>query len=234
VLTSTFGNSAVSVAELVLFNGGEKQLDRYIRPIVLKDLILHPTRILSVDGAYPNIYRITDLSCNFIREGIVHGGQFVNNTIRGLSSEPTAIIFDGYNHIVFSASGEVSYLSNVSSNSNLNFDVSLNNVAIDPTITGAINAACYNCRFVLLGGASGTITYGLLNTSFPPTFYATNASSLFSSIYGLASNSWYGHVVPSNRIYLQEDERLNLVTPKFYDSALSSDTSISFNVWKSI
>ena len=236
VITSTFGYDAtwVSIAELVLFNSGGKQLDRYIRPILLKDLILHPTRILSVDGAYPNVYRITDLSCNFIREGIVHGGKFVNNTLRGLSNEPSATVFDGYNHIVCSASGEVSYLSNAASYGNLNFDVSLNTVAISPGITGAINTACYNCKFVLLGGASGSITYGLLNDNIPPTFYSTNASSLFSSIYGLASNSGYGFVVPSNRIYLQEDERLNLVTPKFYDSALSSDTSISFNVWKSM
>lgn len=235
VLTSNFGygSSVVSVSELALFNSGNKQLDRYIRPIVLKDLVLHPTRILSVDGAYPNIYRISDLSCNFIREGIVHGGQFVNNTLRGLSAEPSATAFDGYNHIVCSASGEVSYLSNSASNTNLNFDVSLNNVVIVPGITGSINSACYNCKFVLLGGASGAITYGLLNATSPPTFYATNASSLFSSIYGVASNSSYGFVVSKNRIYLQKDERLSLVTPKFYDSALSSDTSISFNVWNS-
>lgn len=235
VITSTFGYDSTwaSVAELVLFNSGGKQLDRYIRPIVLKDLVLHPTRILSVDGAYPNIYRITDLSCNFIRNGVVHGEQFVNNTLRGLSAEPSATVFDGYNHIVCSTAGEVSYLSNMQSNTTLNFDVSLNNVAIVPGITGSINSACYNCKFVLLGGASGAITYGLLNATSPPTFYATNASSLFSSIYGVASNSGYGHVVSPNRIYLQKDERLSLVTPKFYDSALSSDTSISFNVWKS-
>jgi hypothetical protein len=239
VITSTFGydSTSASVAELVLFNSGLKQLDQYIRPIVLKDLILHPTRILSVDGAYPNIYRITDLSCNFIRNGVVHGEQFVNNTIRGLSAAPSATVFDGYNHIVCSRNGEVSYLSNAASYSNLNFDVSLNNFAIAPTITGAINTACYNCKFVLFGGvsdASGAITYGLLNENSPPTFYATNASSLFTTIYGVASNSGYGHVVSPNRIYLQEDERLILVTPKFYDSALSSDTSISFNAWKTL
>lgn len=234
VITSTFGGgfSAVSVAELVLFNSGGKQLDRYIRPIVLKDIVLHPTRILSVDGTVPNIYRITDLSCNFIREGIVHE-KFVNNTIRGLTNEPSATVFDGYNHIVCSASGEVSYLSNSASVGNLNFDVSLN-VPIVPNITGSINSACYNCKFVLLGGANGAITYGLLNANYPPTFYATNASSLFTTIYGIASNSGYGHVVSPNRIYLQEDERLILVTPKFYDSALSSDTSISFNAWKTL
>jgi len=234
VLTSSFGYNAtwVSVTEFALFSSGEKQLDRYIRPIVLKDLILHPTRILSVDGAYPNIYRITDLSCNFIRNGVVHGEQFVNNTILGLSAEPSATVFDGYNHIVCSRNGEVSYLSNAASYSNLNFDVSLNSVSISPNITGAINAACYNCKFVLLGGASGAITYGLLNDNSPPTFYSTNASSLFTTIYGVASNSGYGYVVSPNRIYLQEDERLSLVTPKFYDNALSSDTSISFNVWK--
>jgi len=234
VLTGNFGYGfdAVCVAELVLFDEGNHQLDSYIRPIVLKDLILHPTRILSVDGSLPNIYRITDLSCNFIAQSIIHGGQFVNNTLLGLSAEPSAIVFDGYNHIVCSISGEVSYLSNLQSNTKLNFDTSLNNIAIQSGITGSIKSACYNRKFVLLGGSSGALTYGLLNSNAPPTFYQTNSSSLFSSVNGLASNSGYGFVVSSNRIYLQNDERLSLVTPKYYDSALSSDTSVSFNVWK--
>lgn len=151
----------------------------------------------------------------------------------GFGAEPSASVFDGYNHIVCSISGEVSYLSNLQCNTSLNFDTSLNNVAIQSGITGSIKSACYNRKFVLLGGGSGEITYGLLNPNTPPIFYQTNSSSLFSSINGLASNSGYGFVVPSNRIYLQKDERLSLVTPKYYDSALSSDTSISLNVWKS-
>lgn len=77
VLTRNFGYGfdSVCVTELILFDSGANQLDSYIRPIVLKDLILHPTRVLSVDGSRPNIYRITDLSCNFIKQAIVHGGN---------------------------------------------------------------------------------------------------------------------------------------------------------------
>ena len=227
VFTSSFGADYVSVAELALFDGGANQLDQYIRPIVLKDLILHPTRILSIDGTVPNIYRITDLSCNLIRTGIVHGGQYVNNTLYGLSSKPSAIVFDGLNHVVLSSSGEVSYLSNNASNTNLNFDNSMNGFAITG-VTGTINAACYNSKFILIGSF-----YGVLNET-TPIFYSNNLSSLFTTINGLASNSGYGVVVSSNTIYLKEDERLSVVTPKYHDSALSSDTSISFNVWKSI
>ena len=229
VFTSNFGADYVSVAELALFDGGASQLGQSIRPIVLKDLILHPTRILSVDGATPNIYRITDLSCNLIRNGIIHGGQYVNNTLYGLSSEPTAIVFDGLNHIVLSSIGEVSYLSNTASNTNLNFDNSMNGLEISGVVTSSSYlGACYNRKFILLGSS-----YGVLNDNSPPTFYPNNLSSLFTTINNLASNSGYGFVISPNTIYLKENERLSVVTPKYYDSALSSDTSISFNVYKS-
>jgi hypothetical protein len=231
VFNTNFGESYVSVAEFELFDGGLQQLDRYIRPIVLKDLILHPTRVLSVDGTVPNVYRITDLSCNLIRTGIVHGGQYVNNTLYGLAAEPAATTFDGCNHLVFSTSGKVAYLSNSASNTNLNFDNSFNGVVITGS-TNSINAACYNRKFILFGDSSGSISYGVLNTNTPPSFYPTNASSLFSTIYGLASNSGYGFVVSPNTIYLKADDRLSIVTPKFYDSAITPDTSISFNVYK--
>jgi hypothetical protein len=215
----------VSLAELALFDAGAKQLDTLIRPIVLKDLVLHPTRILMVDGTMQNIYRITDLSCNMIRTSIIHGGQFANNILYGLSGEPTTTAFDGYCHFVFSNIGEVSYLTNTASNTNLNFDNSMNGVAI----SGAIYAACYNRKFILAGSYYGAIDAA----TSKPTFYPNNLSSLLTtSINGLASNSGYGFVVSPNTIYLKEDERLSLITPKYYDAALSSDTSISFNVYK--
>lgn len=228
VFTNNFGEEYISVAELVLFDSGASQSDIYIRPIVLKNLILHPTRILSIDGGdIPNIYRITDLSCNLIRSGIVNNGEHVNNIIYGLTSQPTAIVFDGVHHIVASTVGEVSYLSNTASNTNLNFDNSMNGMVI-PSITGTIVAGCYNRKFILLGSS-----YGTLNEYITPTFYSNNLSSLFTTINGLASNSGYGFVVSPNTLYLGEDERLSVVTPKFYDSALSSGTSLSFNAYKS-
>ena len=227
VFTKTFGADHVSVSELLLFDGGEQQSTLHIRPIILKDVILHPTRILSVDGAIPNVYRITDLSCNLIRNSVVHNGQYVNNIIYGLTSEPSATAFDGTNHIVLSTNGEAVYLSNTASNTNLNFDNSMNGMLISG-VTGATTAACYNCKFVLLGSS-----YGVLNENSLPVFYANNLSSLFTTINGLASNSGYGFVVSPNKIYLDEDERLSLVTPKFYNNAISPDTSISFNVYNS-
>jgi len=228
VFTKSFGEEYVSVAGLALFNGGASQSDIHIRPIVLKDLILHPTRILSIDGgAVPNIYRITDLSCNIIRSNMVHTGQYVNNIIYGLTSQPSAIVFDGVHHVVASTVGEVSYLSNTASNTNLNFDNSMNGSEITG-ISGEILAGCYNRKFILLGSS-----YGTLNEYGAPTFYPNNLSSLLTVINGLASNSGHGFVVSPNTLCLGEDERLSVVTPKFYDAALSSGTSLSFNVYKS-
>jgi hypothetical protein len=227
VFTSNFGAGNVSVAELSLFNSGEQQSTIHIRPVILKDVILHPTRILSVDGTVPNIYRITDLSCNLIRSGVIHNGQYVNNIMYGLTTEPSASLFDGENHVILSISGEISYISNVASNTNLNFDNSMNGVSIS-SINGGGSAACYNSKFILIDSS-----YGILNNNVPPLFYSNNLSSLFTTIKGLASNSGYGFVVSPNRIYLNDNEQLSLITPKFYDSELSSHTSISFNVYKS-
>lgn len=228
VFTSSFGSDHISIAEVVLYDSGAKQLDQYIRPVVLKDCILHPTRILSADGIKPNIYRITDLSCNLIRSGIIRGGTHVNNAIYGLTSEPVAAIFDGENHVVFSISGEVAYLSNVASNTGLNFDTSMNGTNIQG-LSSPVYAACYNSKFILVKSS-----YGVFDRSdnLVPQFYPSNLSSLFTDVKGLASNSGYGFVVSPNTIYLREDERLSLVTPKFYDGALMPDTSISFNVYK--
>jgi hypothetical protein len=223
VFSNTFGADYVSVAEVALFNSGSQQLQPSIRPVVLKDLVLHPTRILSVDGVVPNIYRITDLSGNLIRNNIVHGNQHVNNIIYGLTTPVTANIFDGVNHIVCSASGEVSYLSNTASNTNLNFDNSLNGVAM-PSVSHGVG--CFNRKYILLGNKYGDI-------SSSPVFYSGNLSSLLT-INSIASNSGYGFVVSPNRIYLGEDDKLDVITPKFYDAGLSSDTSISFNVYKSL
>jgi hypothetical protein len=235
VFTSSFGADHISVAEIALFDGGAKQLDQYIRPVILKDCILHPTRILSIDLSgggreVPNIYRISDLSCRLIRNGVIRGGTHVNNAIYGLTAEPVAAIFDGENHVVFSIRGEVAYLSNAASNTGLNFDTSMNGTSITG-IGGPVYAACYNSKFILV--KSSYIVFNR-NDHLVPTFYSSNLSSLFTEVKGLASNSGYGFVVSPNTIYLREDERLSLVTPKFYDGALMPDTSVSFNVYNEL
>jgi len=234
VFLSSFGGDSIEVVELGLLSDSTKTLSRFVRPIVLRDYILHPLRVFSADdGLTPNVCRITDLS-GALMQNFVHS-QFVNSIIYGLDYEPTACAFDGANHIVCSASGQLSYLSNTSAITNFNFDNALNSVTINTGMAGAaIYAACYNRKYFLLGGAGGAITYGSLSSSnIAPTFYPTNASSMFTNVYGLASNSGYGFITSPNVMYFKEDDKLSVVTPKFYDSALSADTSISFNVYKS-
>ena len=231
VFNSSFGLDYVSLAELELFDGGHKVLDRYIQPVLLKDCILHPTRLLSVDGSVPNIYRITDLAGNLINTHYVHG-QYANSAIYGLSNKIVASAFDGLTHIVASCSGELIYLSNTASLTNLNFDNKINGVQLTSGMSG-INASCYNRKYFIFGGANGKITYGVLNANVAPTFHTANANNMFTTVYGLASNSGYGFVVSPNKIHLHENDRLNVITPKYYDSALSADTSISFNVYNS-
>ena len=234
IFVTTFGGDSVELTEWGMLADDTKILSRYTRPIVLRDCILHPLRAFSLDGSTPNVYRITDLSGVLAVSPYIHS-QYVNNIIFGLTSEPTAGAFDGTNHIVCSASGEISYLSNVAAITNLNFDNSLNGVTIRSGISGSINAACHNRKYLLVGGAGGAITYGSLSSvNVDPTFYPTNASSLFTTVYGLASNSGYGFVSPPNALYLKEDDKLSVITPKFYDGALSPDTSISFNVYKTV
>lgn len=234
VFLTSFGGDSVDVSEFGLIDNS-RTLSRYIRPIVLRDCILHPFRLFPTDGVNLNAYRITDLTGSLVGNIFIHN-QYVNPAIYGLTSEPTACSFDGMNHIVCSASGEISYLSNSAALTNLNFDNVLNGVAINSGIAGAsINAACYNRKYLLVGGAGGAITYGsLASSNLAPTFYPTNASSLFTTVYGLASNSGYGVVSSPNVLHLKEDDKLSVITPKFYDGALSPDTSISFNVYKSV
>jgi hypothetical protein len=210
------GSDYAIVGEVALFGADSGLLDRYIRPVVLKNSVLHPTRVFSIDGSFNTIYRVSDLCGNLLPNGSIMTG-----------SETTASAFDGEYHVVFGKSGEVAYLSNSSSLTNRVFDNSLNGVVLSTGLAD-IRAACYNRRFILAGGAGGA-TYGVLKHNSSPAFYQSNLSTLMTTVYGLASNSGYGHVVCNNAIYLEENERLSLTTPKFHNA---SQTSVSFNVYK--
>ena len=228
VMTRTFGSDFASLAEIALFDGGQKQLDRFVRPVILKDCILHPTLLIQSQETTPNICRITDLSCNLIQTQM-RNGYYVDNILFGLSSKVSASSFNGECHVICSKSGEVSYLSNSASLTTLNYDNSLNGVGVESGLTD-IGTACFNRRFILLGGAGGA-TYGIIRHNSIPSFYTTNLGSIMTTVYGLASNPGYGYVVCNNSIHLKDTDRLTITTPKFYNGS-QSDTSISFNLHK--
>jgi hypothetical protein len=232
VFTQSFGSTSVSVADIQLFqaNASTNTLNIRLKPIVLKDCILHPTQLLSVDGSNLTIYQLSNLSCTPIRNGYIHR-SFVNNVVYGTgSSLVTGSSFDGYNHLITSKGGAISYISNDSSISNLNIDISYNSATIQSNLS-SVYASCYNTNFFILGGSgSSVISYNVLNTGSTGSWYSTNASNLFTTVYGLASNSGYGMVVPPNALYFNKNEKLSLVTPKTYNSYIEPETSISFTM----
>jgi hypothetical protein len=94
-----------------------------------------------------------------------------------------------------------------------------------------VYSSCYNTHFSLFGGTgTNVITYNTLREGVTPTWYATNANSLFTTVYGVSSNSGYGMTVSPNALYLNEGEKLSLVTPKSYNSYIEPETSVTFNV----
>ena len=230
VFTSSFGASQVSVANVDLFttDASSNSLNVREKPVLIRDLVLHPTRLLSVDGSALNIYQITDLSGVLIRNGYVHNA-FVNNVMYGLGSGTvTGSSFDGINHLVSSTSG-VSYLSNESAIRALNFDTSYNASVLNASMT-TVYSSCYNTHFSVVGGTgTNVITYNTLREGSVPTWYATNANALFTTVYGVASNSGYGMKVNHNTLYLNEGEKLCLVTPKSYNSYIEPKTNVTFN-----
>jgi hypothetical protein len=220
----------VSVADIDFFttDASSNSLDLRQKPIVLRDVVLHPTQLLSVDGSRPNIYQITDLSGTVLQNGYIHG-SFANNIVYGCESgRITGSSFDGINHIITSTSG-ISYLSNESAISGLNFDTSYNSGNLNASMT-AVYSSCYNTHFSIFGGqGTNVITYNTLREGVTPTWYATNANNLFTTVYGVASNSGYGMTVSPNTLYLNEGDNLCLVTPKSYNPHVEPETSVTFN-----
>ena len=122
----------------------------------------------------------------------------MKNVVYGLGSGiVTSGCFDGYNHIVGANNGNVSLVLNANSYTNFNFDSSFNSTSLVSGLT-TVHGACFNKQFTLLGGTGGNvITYNALvsgSGGYSSTFQNTNASSIFTQVNGIASNSGYGFV----------------------------------------
>lgn len=195
--------------------------DSKIKPIILKNAVLHP--------GTTNTYQLTDLCLNLISNNNINGNT-INPVIYGAGTGfVTGSTFDGQNHLVTTSDGSITYLSNTASITNLVFDNSYNGSTLSSGLTAAY-ASCYNTKFIILGGTgSSPITYNVMNNTPISTWYSTNTSSIFTTVYGLGSNSRYGPVVCPNTIYMTQNDSLSLVTPKFYNQSMIPETSVTFN-----
>lgn len=203
-------------------------LNRYLKPIVTKTNILYQQKTNT-----QNTYQVADLYGNIIENSQVNNIYYTNNILYG--GLITSNCFDGQSHIVTSLNGNISYISNNSLNTNLNFDISINGITFQQNITGNIYSSCFNGKRIILGGTGGNvITYSSpINDSNDAKFYKSlNANNLFSSVYGVASNSGYGALFIPNRIYFNPGDKLSIIGPKSYNPQISKNT-ISMNLYNS-
>lgn len=238
IIPAIFGGGSQNYAKIAEFDlysatSGSNQLSPITRPIVTKTHVLHPTNLLYMQGVgYQTFYIATDLNGNQINNYYLNQAGYANTAVYGLGASPTvAQTFDGQNYLVLANSGAATYLSNQAANTTLNFSPTYNGTTIQTNLTQAY-AAAYNKRSILLGGANGqigSITYATLGTGSSPIFKPTNASVLFTAVYGLASNSGYGPVYIPNAIYMKPQDKISIIGPKAYPSAISN-TSITMNL----
>jgi len=228
----------VRISEFDIFqaNPSTTHLNRFIKPIITKTHVLHPTSIIPFSEMVgkQTIYQITDLQCNPIQNTVINNGNPINCIINGAGSEfITSTCFDGENLIVTPMTGNILYMSNNSLNTNLLFDVSINGTLFTKNITGNVYSSCFNGQRIILAGTGGhVITYSCsLDKSPNAVFYpSVNANNLFTSVYGVSSNPGYGFVYSPNRIYFDAGEKVSIVTPKSYSKNLVNNTNISMNL----
>ena len=218
VVSRTFGYTDTKITGLNFFveNANTTTLPVREKPIALKNNVLFP---------FARDYALADLSLNPLRTAPTNGGDYVNSRLYGLVRPPiTSVCFDGTHFFITDVSGHVAYMSNESANADLNVDVSFNGAVIDSRLS-AIYGSCWNQQFVLFGGVGG-ISYGRLDAG--PVWNTTNASRLFTTVYGVASNSGYGFTYIPNAVYLHTNEILRLVGPKAY--TMPGETAVKFNL----
>jgi hypothetical protein len=227
VFTIAYQNSAINTYGLRITsidfyteNANTNILSIYQSPIVLKYVVvLTNTEIYNLITAF-----LVSASSYAIRN------ELILTTVStyaptAFTSNTTSVCFDGERFFFTNISGNVTYMTNVSSNTNLDID----GVPINSRLT-RIYGSCWNQQFVLFCGGTGAntggITYGRLDAS--TNWFPTNASELFSSVYGVSSNPGYGYTYIPNAVYLNTNEILRVVGPKAYTTP--GETAIKFNL----
>ena len=223
VVSSTFTGINTSIAGLDLYedNANTHTLSRYETPIILKNNVL----FLSSFGTNEPIYNLANLSLASLNTNPTNAGLYVNSTINGISrSSITSVCFDGEYTYLSDPSGNITVLTNPASNSSLDFTNQVNGFAVNSGLN-AVYSSCCNRQFVLFAGAGG-ISYGRVDAE--NQWNLTNAGDLFTTVYGVASNSGYGFVYVPNAIYFNSNEILRVVGPK--SSPFIGETDIQFQL----
>lgn len=240
VIPSIFPSGSLTytrISEFDLFqeNPNSTIISRFIKPIVTPTHILYQTNIIpfSANTKKQTVYQVADLNGNLVTNNSINNGYYTSNIIKGaLNNSITSTTFDGQHMIVTPIQGNICYMNNTL-NTNLNFDISLNGNTFTKNISGNIYASCYNGQRVIIGGSGGNvITYSPVIAKSPNAMFSNslNANSLFTTVYGLASNPGYGPVYVPNRIYFNPGDKISIVAPKSYNKNINTNSTISMNL----
>jgi hypothetical protein len=226
VVSRTFNGTYVGIAGLDLYedNANTKILSRYETPVVLKTRVL----FLSSLGSSRPIYNLASLSLAPLDSRPTNAGVYVKSVINGLSTPTvTSVCFDGEYTYLSDPSGNITVLTNLASNTSFEFNTAINGHVVNSGLS-AIYSSCWNQQFVLFAGVGG-ISYGRMDAQ--NQWNLTNAGDLFSTVYGVSSNSEYGFVYVPNAIYFHTNEILRVVAPK--SQPFVGETDIQFQLHNS-
>ena len=127
-------------------------------------------------------------------------------------------------------SGELVYLDNLMDGMYWKNDISGNKI-----FTGLryiYDSCSVGNRICLAGSGSGVITYNTLDGYYANNNWqsAIHASSLFSAVYSILSNSGNGPVSIVNSVLLESGSKITVLGPKYYDSGVNQNVSITLNL----
>jgi len=147
----------------------------------------------------------------------------INDISSGVLDYITSVCFDGEKYVAFDVSSNI-YVSNASHIFHKS-DISSN--------LTRIHDSTYNGRFIIIGGEdpSGCITYNKTNIGHQTNFHYCFPSGIFSQINGVSSNSGFGFVHTPNVLYLNPNEKLSVITPKYYTNTIIPPTNITMNIY---
>jgi hypothetical protein len=231
IISKIFGSSGYgSILEwdLVTANASSHVVSRHARPTVLENgLVLFP------NGCYHGLMLsvFSDVDGQWIQDYNIMGRRSsvscANSLMSGLSSYPlTSHSFDGSRLFVTGLSGELVYLDGM---------YWKNDVSVSTGLRYIYDSCSVGNRICLAGsgGSSGVITYhtldglDVLDGSWN---VAIHASSLFSVVYSMLSNSGNGPVSIPNSVLLESGSKITVFGPKYYDSGVNQNVSITLNL----
>jgi len=104
-----------------------------------------------------------------------------------------------------------------------------NTTATSYTVSGLTVGKRY--YFTLTPNKKTNLLYSKSENGLQNTYISNNGGTLFTNVYGLASNSGYGFAPPANAFYLQSGDKVSITTPRSYPYGMrTGDVEISVDL----